>query len=268
MKKQVLVVLLAVLTVGIFASCNKIPFQGSNELPDNAQQFISQYFPNNTIIYYEQDGAHYDVRLSGNVELEFDLFGNWKEVDCNTNPVPAGIVPAEIADHVAINYPNNFIVKISRNNLHYEIELNNDLDLEFNLGNNNGGNNNGGNDNGGNNGGNNQNGLPAAAQQFIAQYFANATIVNVELDDFVYEVLLSNGAEIDFDMNGNWREVDCHTFAVPQDIVPANIQNFVATSYPNNFIVKIELKNQRYEIELNNHLDLVFDINGNFLYID
>ena len=110
--------------------------------------------------------------------------------------------------------------------------------------------------------------MPDAAQQFIAQYFAGATVVNVELDDFVYEVLLSNGVELDFDMNGNWREVDCHTFAVPQGIVPASIANFVSTSYPNNFIVKIEIKNQRYEIELNNHLDLVFDINGNFLYID
>lgn len=263
MKKQVLVALLAVLTVGLLASCNKFIFPEADGLPANAQQFINQYFPNNTILHYEIDDAHYDVKLSGNVELEFDLNGNWIEVDCNHNPVPAGIVPSEIADYVATNYPNNFIVKISRQNQHYEIELNNDLDLEFNLGGNNGGNN-----NGGNNGGNNQVTLPDVAQQFIAQYFANATVVNVELDDFIYEVLLSNGVELDFDMNGNWREVDCHTFAVPQGIVPANIQNFVATNYPNNFIVKIELKNQRYEIELNNHLDLVFDINGNFLYID
>lgn len=263
MKKQVFLVLLAVLTVGLFASCNKFNLFGDNELPTNAQQFINQYFPNSTILYSEKDGAHYDVKLSGNVELEFDLNGNWIEVDCNTNPVPAGIVPTEIADYVATNYPNNFIVKISRHNQHYEIELNNDLDIEFNL-NNNGGGNNGG----GNNGGNNQVALPEAAQQFIAQYFAGTTVVNVELDDFIYEVLLSNGVELEFNMNGNWREVDCHTFAVPQGIVPANIENFVGTSYPNNFIVKIEINNQRYEIELNNHLDLVFDINGNFLYID
>ncbi len=259
MKKQVLVVLLAVLTVGLFASCNQWVFPETNELPSPAQQFINQYFPNSTVIYCEKDGAHYDVKLSGNIELEFDLFGNWKEVDCNTNPVPAGIVPTEIADYVATNYPNNFIVQISRQNQHYEIELNNDLDIEFNLGGNNGGD---------NNGGNGQVALPDAAQQFIAQYFANATVVNVELDDFIYEVLLSNGVELEFDMNGNWREVDCNTFAVPQGIVPQNIANFVSTSYPNNFIVKIEFKNQKYEIELNNHLDLVFDINGNFLYID
>ena len=69
-------------------------------------------------------------------------------------------------------------------------------------------------------------------------------------------------------MNGNWREVDCNTFAIPAGIVPQNIVDFVTTSYPANFIVKISKEYQKYEIELNNHLDLVFDLNGNFLYID
>ena len=117
MKKQIFLALLAVLTVGLFSSCNRINLHGDEELPANAQQFINQYFPNSNIIYSERDGGHYDVRLSGNVELEFDLSGNWIEVDCNHNPVPAGIIPTEIADYVATNYPNNFIVKISRHTM-------------------------------------------------------------------------------------------------------------------------------------------------------
>jgi hypothetical protein len=249
MKKHIFLALIAIFTVGLLASCNKINFHGDDQLPTKAQQFIDQYFPNSSIVYFEKGGGHYDVRLSGNVELVFDLCGNWTEVDCNNNPVPAGIVPDEIADFVATNYPNNFIVKISRDNQHYEIELNNGIDFEFNLG------------------GNNQVTLPDAAQQFIAQYFAGATVISVELDDFIYEVLLSNGVELAFDMNGNWREVDCKTSAVPQAIVPTNINIYVSISYPNNYIVKIKLENQKYEVELNNHVDLVFDINGYFLYV-
>lgn len=258
MKKQIVLALLAVLTVGWFASCNKINFHGNGELPQKSQQFINQYFPNSNILYSKWDDGHYEVKLSGNVELEFDLNGNWIEIDCHHAPVPAGIIPAEISNYATINYPNNFIVKIFRHNQHYEMELNNGLDFDFTLSNN----------NDGNNGGNSQVTLPNAAQMFIAQYFAGTTVVNVELDDFIYEVRLSNGVELDFDMNGNWREVDCHTFAVPQGIVPGSIVNYLSTNHPNHFVVKIEVKNQRYEIELNNHLDLVFDINGNFLYMD
>lgn len=274
MKKNFVLVLLSLVTVGMFASCNKFFFPEADELPANAQQFINQYFSNNNILNIEKDGSTYDVHLTGNVEIEFYSNGEWKEVDCNNSPVPSEIIPSEIADFMAQNYPDNFIVQISRNGLYYEIELNNGLEFEFNLNNNNGGNNNGGNNNGGNNNGGNNNGgntqitLPDAILQFITENFANATVVYAEIDDFKYEVTLSNGVELEFDMNGNWIEIDCNNSAVPAALIPANIANMVATSYPNNYIVKIGIKNQKYEVELNNGVDLVFDINGNFLYID
>lgn len=268
MNKKIFLVLLSVITAGMFASCNKLFPSDADALPTPAHQFIDQHFPDNNIILIQRDGSVYDVKLSGNIELEFYSNGDWKEVDCNNNAVPSGIIPEEILNYVAQNYPDNFIVKISRNGQHYEIELNNGFEFDYNLnGNNGGGNDNG---NGGNNGGGNGYTvtLPDAALQFISTNFPTATVAHIEKDGFEFDVVLSNGVEIEFDLNGNWIDIDCHNNAVPESIIPAGIYAYVVANYPNNFIVKIEHRHQRYEVELNNHIDLVFDNNENFLYID
>jgi len=105
--------------------------------------------------------------------------------------------------------------------------------------------------------------LPSQAQQFITQHFPTASIVSVVIDEGRYEVWLNNGTEIEFTMQGEWKEVDCHMTQVPNSIIPAKILEYVTAHYPNNFIVKIEKDYDGYDIELNNGLDLDFDYNGN-----
>ncbi len=116
--------------------------------------------------------------------------------------------------------------------------------------------------------------LPNAAKSFIEQYFADQTIVAAEkeMDDgqIVYEVTLSDGTELDFDENGEWTDVDCQNRQVPDGIVPEKIRSYVATNYPDNFIVEIEHKYNRYRIELNNDkygaspIELRFDNQFNY----
>lgn len=120
----------------------------------------------------------------------------------------------------------------------------------------------------------NPNKLPNAAKSFIEQYFADQTIVSAEkeMDDgqVVYEVTLSDGTELDFDENGEWADVDCQNRQVPDGIVPEKIRSYVATNYPDNFIVEIEHKYNRYRIELNNDkygaspIELRFDNQFNY----
>ncbi|MCR4965487.1 MAG: PepSY-like domain-containing protein [Bacteroidales bacterium] len=112
------------------------------------------------------------------------------------------------------------------------------------------------------------NDLPQQAQQFLKQHFEGIDPVSVRLDDGKYEVVLKNGTEIEFSRKGEWRDVDCHTTPVPAGIVPDAIANYVATKFPDNFIVKIDRDNRDYEIELNNDIDLTFDLKGNFLHLD
>ena len=110
--------------------------------------------------------------------------------------------------------------------------------------------------------------LPQKAQQFITKHFSGVEFLSGKLDDGEYEVYLADGTEIDFTSTGDWKDVDCHTRAVPAAIVPAAITKYVKAKFPNNVIVKISKKYAGYEIELDNDLDLKFDKNGNFLTFD
>ena len=114
--------------------------------------------------------------------------------------------------------------------------------------------------------------VPDAVNAFVKQYFPNATIVGVELDNdhggMEYEVYLSDGTEIDFDANNQWDKVDCHTKAVPAALVPQAIASHVKNNYQAVPITKINKEYHGYEIELSNGLDLNFDNSGRFMGID
>lgn len=115
--------------------------------------------------------------------------------------------------------------------------------------------------------------LPATAQQTIKANFPKATVNRVKVDSNVwgqkdYEVVLSNGAEIDFDKEGNWKEVDCGHSAVPGGFVIAQIKNYVEKNHKGQAIVKIDKERNSYDLELSNGMELKFDRSGKFLRYD
>lgn len=114
--------------------------------------------------------------------------------------------------------------------------------------------------------------LPAAAKTFIQKHFPGKTITKAEIDtEFMrtrYEVDLNDGTEINFNKDGSFDKVDCHTAPVPAAIIPAAIQKYVKTNFPGAMIVKIDKERYGYEIELSNNLDLKFNNKGAFLGCD
>lgn len=116
--------------------------------------------------------------------------------------------------------------------------------------------------------------LPKSADAFVTTYFPNTTYVLIrkqnvaDLDGSIYDVKLSNNFEIDFDANGNWIDIDGNHQAVPVELVPEKIQTYVTTNYPNQFVTSIDNEKTTVEVELSNNVDLVFDLQGNFLRID
>lgn len=118
------------------------------------------------------------------------------------------------------------------------------------------------------------NALPTAAQQFVKQYYADATIIYVEKDkdhyDGEYDVTLSNATEITFDRQGNWVDVDAPKGqTIPDGIAPATIASYVTTNYTAPIGIN-EISKERfgYEVELTTGLDLRFDANGTYLGLD
>ncbi|GJM35696.1 MAG: hypothetical protein DHS20C18_46970 [Saprospiraceae bacterium] len=58
------------------------------------------------------------------------------------------------------------------------------------------------------------------------------------------------------------------TTELPASVIPVKIRNYVQANYPNSVITDWELENGEQHVELNNDVDLVFDLNSDFLRLD
>lgn len=118
----------------------------------------------------------------------------------------------------------------------------------------------------------NKEALPAKAQQFVNAHFASVKISYIKEDrDFFdrnYELVFADGSKIEFGRNGEWVDVDCRYNSVPQAIVPAAIQTYVKSNFPDVKIIEIERKRGNHEVKLSNKLELVFDKNLKIKGID
>ena len=108
--------------------------------------------------------------------------------------------------------------------------------------------------------------LPLSARNFINQHFTKPQVAHIKIE---YEVLLTNGIEIDFDGKGNWQEVDAKKGKVPATIIPSFVSNYLKTNnFTTEFVTKIERDRKGYEVELNTDLTFKFDKNGKFRKAD
>ncbi|MBZ7938661.1 MULTISPECIES: PepSY-like domain-containing protein [Campylobacter] len=105
--------------------------------------------------------------------------------------------------------------------------------------------------------------LPKNAQEFINTNFKNAQIALVKKDIDSFDVTLNNGTEIDFMINGEWKEVDGKYQALPNSILP-NIMPKISTS-SNAQILEVSKEVNGYKFELNNYMKIYTDAQGNIL---
>ena len=243
-----------------------------NEVDPSIMQFVETHFPQTGIYNCHQTQHYYKVKLIDQTELKFTHSIEWVEVDCEHSTiytaVPASIVPEPITAYVTANFPNNFIEEIEKKAYGWKVELNNDREIKFDADFNviNGGGNNGG----GNGGGNNSN-YPEI-NTFVETYFSQTGIKRVKLDGDEYEVKLNDNTEIEFNLNFEWKSIDCEDSQiygmVPTELVPAQITNYVNANFPGKHIDQIEKKhNGNWEIELNNDIEIEFDSNFNVIHI-
>ena len=108
-----------------------------NQLPQKAQQFIKQHFPNKKVAYAKTERdfleTKYEVVFTNSSKLEFSRDGEWKEIDCKYAKVPDAIIPPRIMEFVTTNYEGAAITEIDRDRRDYEIKLSNGLELTFDL---------------------------------------------------------------------------------------------------------------------------------------
>ncbi|GAB3314029.1 hypothetical protein GCM10027299_01680 [Larkinella ripae] len=118
--------------------------------------------------------------------------------------------------------------------------------------------------------------LPQNARTFITTHFPQETVVQVVRDrdglTTSFDVILSNGFDLDFTRSGECTQVDGKNRTIPDAVInPDKIRTYVQTNFSQHTIVSWEKdKNDRdrYSVELSNGLDLNFDKDGTFLRID
>ncbi|EAJ9148783.1 hypothetical protein B1906_03740 [Campylobacter coli] len=105
--------------------------------------------------------------------------------------------------------------------------------------------------------------LPKNAQDFISKNFKTAQIALVKKDIDSYDVTLNDGTEIDFIINGEWKDVDGKYKALPNSILPNIMPKISASS--NAQIIEVSREINGYKFELSNQLKIYTDAQGNIL---
>ncbi|MDX1762176.1 MAG: PepSY-like domain-containing protein [Christiangramia sp.] len=206
--------------------------------------------------------------------------GSENEVDLNARYFNADVhvstssLPQDILDFVTTNYPGATIreAEIEDNN-NFEIYLSNGLELVFNQD---------GDFLGIDDDDNDDFGdeylqiseIPQNILDFIAANFPDVDIDEAERENNGnYEIELENDVELIFDANGNFlgqgedeNEEDHDDEEINPADLPQNILDYITENYPNNTIIEAEKEDDgKYEVTLNNGVELEFDSEGNFL---
>lgn len=105
------------------------------ELPKPAQEFLKKHFSNTTIESVKKDAEHgekgFEVKLQDGTEVEFWKDGSYREVDGGDKPIPTAFIPDNVKAYVAKNHPNEKITHIDYGHKDLDVDLTNDIDLEF-----------------------------------------------------------------------------------------------------------------------------------------
>lgn len=127
--------------------------------------------------------------------------------------------------------------------------------------------------------------LPPEAQNFIDENFPGESVTDFEKFDQIlnsqesdildfddqeaYEVELSNGVHIEFGKDGKMTEMDSKDGeAIPLQALPDMIEEYIKNNYTDLNVVSYEIDQDDQEVELDNGMDLEFDIDGRFVEED
>ncbi len=112
-----------------------------NSLPENSQVFVRTYFPSaaytvDRIERYnpaESNGAVYEVRFTNGTEIDFNVGGDWIDVEGGGNEaIPDGFILEPIKEYVSQYYPAKIHQIKKHTNGNFEVELTNDNEYLFN----------------------------------------------------------------------------------------------------------------------------------------
>lgn len=113
--------------------------------------------------------------------------------------------------------------------------------------------------------------IPSEIQAYVDQHFPDQSVIQARLDlegtESNYELLLDNFIKLEFNVEKAVVEIDSNV-KLPDSVIPANILAYITSNYKDYYITCWELKSGHQQIELNNQVELDFDLEGQFLRLD
>ena len=119
---------------------------------------------------------------------------------------------------------------------------------------------------------NNINELPQVSRTFLNNYFNGNKVSHIKIDKDLflvdsYDVILTDGTSVEFNRDGEWKEVKSFQQNIPDTLIPAEIRQYVSQNYPGQKIMTVERGKRKVSVDLANGLELKFDLNGNLIDI-
>jgi hypothetical protein len=115
--------------------------------------------------------------------------------------------------------------------------------------------------------------LPARAKHFIEEYFPTHSFSYAKYDNSIgdnnYDVVFTDGTEIEFNRRGEWRKIDCKRGSiVPTSLFPSSIVAYLGQHYPTQNIVEADRDALHWEVKLTNGIEYTFDRHGQIKWMD
>lgn len=110
--------------------------------------------------------------------------------------------------------------------------------------------------------------LPQEAQTMLKQYFADKVPLVVTMDWDDYTIIYETGEKVEFDKQGDWKEIGCRTSQVPAALIPEQIKTHISATFPGATIIDLERNRLGYEVKLNNGLDVEYNTSFQVVEID
>lgn len=110
--------------------------------------------------------------------------------------------------------------------------------------------------------------MPSQVQTFLNDYYPGqqvadswAKMMRPTTEPMWYRVNLQNGTKLQFDLQGNWNQVNAKKSdaAVSIDLLPNDARKVISEQYPNEKIKSVKFKKDQYKITLSNGQKLTFD---------
>lgn len=113
--------------------------------------------------------------------------------------------------------------------------------------------------------------VPSEISDYISTHFPENPIIQAIKDtdgfELTYDITLEGVFFLEFNRKKEVIDIE-GVLQLPYSVIPAKMLEYVSSNYADSSIIGWELNDRNQQIKLDNGLELVFNMNGDFLRID